>query len=409
VTDRRAAASQTNFVWYLDQVVELPPPEAQRTGVPPLTGVRVLDLSALGPGPFCSMLLADFGADVVAIERPATPHPFDPAKSLSRGKRSAVVDLRAPRGPEVIARLADSADVLLESNRPGTMERRGLGPDVLCERNPRLIYARLTGWGQDGPYRDRAGHDINYAAIAGTLGVIGEERPVPPLAMLGDLGGGSLFTALGIVMALYERTLTGRGQVIDAAIADGSALLNLTNLAEFNAGTWAGRGRHILSGTAPFYGPYACADGRFFAVGAIEPKFYANFLAAVGIDDVGLSEQLNPAHWAALRERIAAVFVTKPRAHWASVFADVDGCGAPVLELDELADDPHLRARRTLITEPDGSVTASPAPRLSRTPGRIGPAPRASGADTRDVLREAGFGVDEVDSLIAEGTVTSPE
>jgi alpha-methylacyl-CoA racemase len=371
--------------------------------------VRVLDLSALGPGPFCSMLLADFGADVVAVERPTSPHPFDPAGSLSRGKRSAVVDMRAPRGPEVIARLADAADVLLESNRPGTMERRGLGPDVLCERNPRLIYTRLTGWGQDGPYRDRAGHDINYAAIAGTLGVIGDERPVPPLAMLGDLAGGSLFAALGIVMALYERTVTGRGQVIDAAIADGSALLNLTNLAEFNAGIWAGRGRHILSGTAPFYGPYACADGRFFAVGAIEPKFYANFLGALGVDDVDLSEQLNRAQWAELRARIAAVFATKPRAHWTSVFADVDGCGSPVLELDELADDPHLLARSTLVTEPDGSVTASPAPRLSRTPGRIGAAPRASGVDTRDVLRESGFGDDEVSCLITEGTVASAE
>lgn len=385
------------------------PSAPNAAGPPPLTGVRVLDLSALGPGPFCSMLLADFGADVVAVERPATPHPFDPARSLSRGKRSVTVDLRASRGPEVIARLADAADVLLESNRPGTMERRGLGPDVLCERNPRLIYARLTGWGQHGPYRDRAGHDINYAAIAGTLGVIGDERPVPPLAMLGDLAGGSLFAALGIVMALYERTVTGRGQVIDAAIADGSALLNLTNLAEFNAGIWAGRGRHILSGAAPFYGPYACSDGRFFAVGAIEPKFYANFLDALGIDGVDYSAQLEPAGWAELRERVASVFATKPRSHWTSVFADVDGCGAPVLELDELADDPHLRARSTLVTEPDGSLTASPAPRLSRTPGRTGPAPEATGADTRDVLRESGFGDDEIDALIADETVAGPK
>lgn len=388
-------------------MVELAAPGTSPTGAPPLSGVRVLDLSALGPGPFCSMLLADFGADVVAVERPGPVHPFDPAKSLSRGKRSIVVDMRAPRGPEVIARLADAADVLLESNRPGTMERRGLGPNVLCQRNPRLIYARLTGWGQEGPYRDRAGHDINYAAIAGTLGVIGDERPVPPLAMLGDLAGGSLFAALGIVMALYERTVTGRGQVIDAAIADGSALLNLTNLAEFNAGIWAGRGRHILSGSAPFYGPYACADGRFFAVGAIEPKFYANFLGALGIEDVDLSEQLNPARWAELRERIAGVFATKPRAHWTSVFTEADGCGAPVLELGELADDPHLRARATIVAEADGSLTASPAPRLSRTPGRSGPAPRATGADTRDVLRESGFGDDEVNSLIADGIVAA--
>lgn len=353
------------------------------------------------------MLLADFGADVVSVERPAASHPFDPAKSLARGKRSVVVDLRAERGAEVIARLADAADVLLESNRPGTMERRGLGPDVLCERNPMLIYTRLTGWGQHGPYRDRAGHDINYAAVAGTLGVIGDDRPVPPLAMLGDLAGGSLFAALGIVMALYERTVTGRGQVIDAAIADGSALLNLTNLAEFNAGIWAGRGRHILSGAAPFYGPYPCSDGRFFAVGAIEPKFYANFLGALGIDDVDISAQLDPAHWAQLHDRVAAVFTTKPRAHWTAVFADIDGCGAPVLDLGELADDPHLRARSTIVTAPDGSVTANPAPRLSRTPGRAGPSPRTPGADTRDVLREAGFNDAEVSALIAEGTVAA--
>lgn len=379
------------------------------TDAPPLAGVRVLDLSALGPGPFCSMLLADFGADVVTVERPGTPLPFDPAKYLARGKRSAVVDLRAPRGAEVIARLADIADVLLESNRPGTTERRGLGPDVLCERNPRLIYARLTGWGQDGPYRDRAGHDINYAAIAGTLGVIGNQAPVPPLAMLGDLAGGSLMAALGIVMALFERSVTGRGQVVDAAIADGSALLNLTNLAELNAGIWAGRGKHILSGAAPFYGPYACADGRYFAVGAIEPKFYAQFLAALGIDDVDMRTQLDPSGWGALRERVGAVFVTQPRDHWTAVFADIDGCGAPVLDLDELVDDPHLKARKTIVTTADGTISANPAPRLSRTPGRVGPSPAGPGADTRDVLREAGFADDDVTALLADGTVATAD
>ncbi|HEY2830951.1 MAG TPA: CaiB/BaiF CoA-transferase family protein, partial [Sporichthyaceae bacterium] len=249
----------------------------------PLHGVRVLDLSALGPGPFCSMLLADFGADVLSVERPTTL-PLDPAAYLSRGKRSAIVDLRTTRGPEVIARLADHADVLLESNRPGTLERRGLGPDVLCARNPRLIYARLTGWGQDGPYAERAGHDINYIAIAGSLGVVGDETPVPPLAMVGDLAGGSLVTAFGIVAALFERTVTGRGQVIDSAIVDGAALLNSTWLAEVNAGIWAGRGKHLLSGASPFYGVYQCADGGYFAVGAIEDKFYAAFLAALGLD-----------------------------------------------------------------------------------------------------------------------------
>ncbi|MEZ0365831.1 CaiB/BaiF CoA transferase family protein [Mycobacterium sp. pUA109] len=373
---------------------------------PPLTGIRVLDLSALGPGPFCSMLLADFGADVIAVERPDTPA-FDPAKYLSRGKRSAIVDLRGPRGAEVIARLADTCDVLLESNRPGTMERRGLGPDVLCARNPRLVYARLTGWGQDGPYSARAGHDINYTAVSGALGVVGGEAPVPPLAMVGDLAGGALTTALGIVMALFERTVTGEGQVVDGAIADGSALLNITNLAELSTGIWPGRGKHLLSGVAPFYGVYACADGLYFAVGAIEPKFYARFLAALGLDDVDPSRQLDPATWPALRERVAAVFRTKPRSHWTAEFAEIDGCGSPVLELDELADDPHLRSRGTIINSADGIVTAAPAPRLSRSPGRIRPAPAARGADTRTVLSEAGFGADDIEALVTEGTVVA--
>jgi alpha-methylacyl-CoA racemase len=369
----------------------------------PLQGVRVLDLSALGPGPFCSMLLADFGADVLTVERPAPPG-FDPAKYLSRGKRSAIVDLRAPRGPEVIARLAEQVDVLLESNRPGTLERYGLGPDVICARNPRLIYTRLTGWGQDGPYADRAGHDINYIAIAGSLGVIGTAEPVPPLAMLGDLAGGSLVTAFGIVAALFERTVTGRGQVIDAAIADGAALLNNTWLAETNAGIWAGRGRHLLSGVAPFYGVYECADGRHFAVGAIEDKFYAAFLAALGIDDVDRTRQLDPATWPDLKARVAEIFATKPRDHWAEVFADIEGCGTPVLDLDELADDPHLAARGTVVRE-DGRLHAAPAPRLSRTPARVGP-PARRGADTRAALSEAGYTDAEIDALAAAGTIT---
>ncbi|MFC4948073.1 CaiB/BaiF CoA transferase family protein [Pseudonocardia sp. GCM10023141] len=370
-----------------------------------LHGVRVLDMSALGPGPFCSMLLSDFGADVIAVERPETQS-FDPAKFFSRGKRSAVVDLRAPGGPDVIARLADHADVFLESFRPGAMERRGLGPDVLCERNPRLVYARLTGWGQDGPYRNRAGHDINYIGVAGTLGVIGaagSPAPVPPLATLGDIAGGSMVCALGIVMALFARATTGRGQVVDAAIVDGAALLNTPQLGELNAGIWAGRGAHLLSGAAPFYGVYRCSDDRWFAVGAIEAKFYAAFLAALELAPPGAA-QLDPSGWDALREQVAQTIATKPRAHWSAVFADIDGCGTPVLDLDELVDDPHLRARATIVEE-DGLLHAAPAPRLSRTPARRRPAPAVRGGDTRAVLIEAGFDDDEVTRLVADGTV----
>lgn len=376
---------------------------AETTG--PLRGIRVVDMSALGPGPFCSMLLADFGADVIAIERPETP-PFDPAKFFSRGKRSAVVDLRAPQGTDVIARLADNADVLLESNRPGTMERRGLGPDVLLSRNPGLIYARLTGWGQDGPYRDRAGHDINYISISGALGVLGDgSGPVPPLSMVGDIAGGSLFSVTGILMALIERSRTGRGQVIDTAIADGSALLNLPQLGEYNAGIWAGRGHNVLSGCAPFYGVYDCADGRHFSVGAIESKFYRQFLDALSIDDAPTGpEQMDPATWPALRERVAARFRLKPQSHWIEVFEDIDGCGTPILDLEELADDPHLSARRTIVRNGSG-VTAAPAPRLSATPGSLRPGPAGRGSDTRSVLRDAGFDDAAIGELVEDGTI----
>jgi len=356
------------------------------------------------------MLLADFGAEVIAIERPQPP-PFDAAPFFARGKRSVVVDLRAPGGTEVISRLADHVDVLLESNRPGTMERRGLGPDVLCARNPRLIYTRLTGWGQDGPYRDRAGHDINYIGVAGVLSVVGdvtEAAPVPPLALLGDIAGGSLFAAFGITMALLERGRTGLGQVIDSAIVDGAALLNTPQLAELNAGRWAGRGRHLLSGNAPFYGVYECADGGHFAVGALEPKFFAQFLAALELDDVPPGDQLDPTRWPRLRERTAEIFRNKPRAHWVEAFADIDGCGSPVLELDELAGDAHLRERGTIRRDGD-QLSAAPAPRLSRSPGRSRPTPARRGADTGAVLTEAGFTADELTELAAAGTIPIPD
>ena len=372
----------------------------------PLHGVRVLDVSGLGPGPFCSMLLSDYGADVVAVERP-DPEPFDPAPFFSRGKRSVVVDLRTPAGPDVVRRLARTADVFIESYRPGTMERRGLGPSVLMARNPRLVYARITGFGQSGPYAQRAGHDVNFIAAAGLLGAIGTDRPTPPLNILGDFAAGSLTAAVGILLALLERDRSGQGQVIDAAMIDGAAMLLAGQLAEFAAGAWGGLGQSMLSGNAPFYGVYECADGRWFAVGAIEDRFYQHLVKALGLDARELrllGNRLDQECWPALRQRIAAAFAQKPREHWAQVFAEADGCGTAVLGLDEVAADPHLRDRGTFVTQ-DGVLQALPAPRLSRHPWRLAPLARERGADTGAVLAAAGFAEDEVTALVAAGVL----
>ena len=373
----------------------------------PLRGVKVLDMSALGPGPFCGMILADHGADVIEVLRPAsgTGDP-DPAGSFSRGKRSIIVDLRAEGGAEVIARLAEHVDVLLESNRPGTLERRGLGPDVLLARNPRLIYTRLTGWGQHGPSAGAVGHDINYIAGAGVLGTIGtspDSAPVVPMNLLGDFASGSMMAALGTVLALFEREHTGAGQVVDAAMVDGAALLGMAQMQELNDGTWFGRGRSPIGGAAPFYGTYECSDGRWFAVGAIERRFYADFLKALGLEAEPLDAEFDRTRWPALRERIAAIFRTRSRDEWTEVFAGTDGCGTPVLDLAELPDDPHLRARGTVVVR-DGRVLPAPAPRLSRTETTIRPSPER-GSHTAEVLAEAGFDPVEIDALVADGVV----
>jgi alpha-methylacyl-CoA racemase len=371
-----------------------------------LRGIRVIDMSALGPGPFCGMLLADHGADVIAVARPSSGDDPDPAGSFARGKRSIVVDLRSPDGPAVIRRLCESADVLIESNRPGTLERRGLGPDQLLADNPRLIYTRLTGWGQHGPYARRVGHDINYIAVAGALGAIGNGAPVPPLNIVGDFASGSLMAMLGIVMALLERERTGKGQVVDAAMVDGAALLLSAQLAEFNDGQWDGRGSSPLSGSAPFYGAYECADGRWFAVGAIERRFYVAFLDALGIGDVALDSQYDVHEWPALRKRVADAFAAQPREHWANAFAGIDGCGSEVLDIDELLADPHLRARGTVF-ERNGRVEAAPAPRLSESGGRAGKRPDATGQHTVDVLIDVGFSADEIAELRSSRAVVA--
>lgn len=352
------------------------------------------------------MLLADFGAEVVSIEPMVEPE-FDVASFFNRGKRSVLIDLRRPDGVEIVARLADSADVFIEGSRPGTMERRGLGPDVLLARNPRLVYTRLTGWGQDGPYAHQAGHDIDFLAISGALGAIGSDAPVPPLNLVGDFAGGSLMATLGTLLALFERARSGRGQVVDSAIVDGAALLLSAQLGEFNTGRWGGRHGSLLGGSAPFYTVYRCADDRWLAVGAIEAKFYDQFLDRLGVK-ADQRSQFDARSWGPLREQLLGIFLTQPRQHWLDLFGGGDCCAFPVLEIEELEHDAHLAYRATVVRR-DGRLEAAPAPRLADTPGAIGVRPAVRGADTVEVLSRAGFSPTEISRLFDMGVIGGPK
>ena len=353
------------------------------------------------------MMLADFGAKVVSVRRP-DPQAFDPAAAMSRGKDVIGLDLRSPAGQNLARRLAASADVLVEGFRPGVMERLGLGPEALMEANPGLVYARLTGWGQDGPYAQRAGHDINYLAISGALGVSGEGRPTVPPALLGDLANGSYPLIIGILLALVERARTGLGQVVDAAIVDGAAYMLAPMFGELELGLWDGDPAHsLLIGAAPFYGVYQCADERWFSVGAIEQKFYVEMLKVLGLADVDPAVQLDRSGWPALRARIAGVFATRPQADWTERFAGAEACGAPVRAVSELAADPHM-AHRHAVTESDGVLTAAPAPRLSAHPDlTVEIAPRRT-RTAEAVLGEAGLAPAEIETLAAAKVVWSP-
>ena len=353
------------------------------------------------------MMLADYGAKVISVRRP-DPQAFDPAVAMSRGKDVIGLDLRSPGGQDVARRLAGSADVLVEGFRPGVMERLGLGPEPLMAASPRLIYARLTGWGQNGPYAQRAGHDINYLAISGALGVCGEDRPTAPPALLGDLANGSYPLVIGILLALVERGRTGLGQVIDAAIVDGASYMLAPMLGELELGLWDGDPDHsLLIGAAPFYGVYQCADERWFSVGAIEPKFYVGMLKVLGLTEVEPSAQFERAGWPTLRARIAAVFATRPQSDWTARFAGVEACGAPVLSLSELTGDPHITSRRT-VTEADGVLMAAPAPRLSAHAELTVDIARRAVRPAEAVLEEAGFTAAETAALAAAKVIWSP-
>ncbi len=377
----------------------------------PLEGVRVVEIAGIGPGPFAAMMLADMGADVVRIDRAQKVSGGDPANPpldlLGRGRRSVGVDLKHPEGAGVVLRLMDRADVLIEGFRPGVMERLGIGPEECMARNPRLVYGRMTGWGQEGPYADASGHDINYIALAGALDPIGRagERPVPPLNLIGDFGGGGMLMAYGVVCALLERDRSGQGQVIDAAMVDGSAVLTTFIHSLRAMGIWMDeRGTNLLDTGAHFYDVYETADHRYVSVGSIEPQFYAELLRLSGLKGEELPGQMDRGQWPALKERVAEVFRTKTRDEWCALMEGTDVCFAPVLSMAEAPDHPHNRRRETFV-EVAGVRQPAPAPRFARTPGAIDRPPPHVGQHTDDTLAEWGFTADERDKLRQAGAI----
>ena len=375
----------------------------------PLDGVRVIEIASLAPAPFGCMILADLGADVLRVDRaercgPQAPQPRDP---LSRGRRSIGLNLKEPAGLELLLKLLADADVLVEGFRPGVAERLGFGPQACADRNPRLIFARMTGWGQDGPLAPTAGHDIDYIAISGALGIVGRagESPVPPVNLLGDFGGGGMLLALGILAALLERNSSGLGQVVDAAMVDGSALLTSFIYGMRAAGSWQDkRGSNSLDGGAPFYDTYATSDAQYMAVGALEPQFYAALLTGLGLTDAGLPAQHDLAGWPVLRQRFAAAFASRTRAEWVQVFDGTDACVSPVLNLAEAPVHPHAVARNAFV-EVAGISQPAPAPRFGRTQAAVPAAPPRLGADTDAVLTGLGLAGTEIDDLRVRGVI----
>jgi len=378
----------------------------------PLAGYRIVEMAGIGPAPFAAMLLADMGAEVIRVDRreaadlglPGREVKFD---VLHRGRRSIAVDVKAETGRDVVKRLAAKADAIIEGFRPGVMERLGLGPDVLLAINPKLVFGRMTGFGQDGPLAQAAGHDINYIGLAGVLHAIGRrgEAPVPPLNLVGDFGGGGMFLAFGVVCALLEAQRSGKGQVVDAAMVDGSATLMALMYGMFSQGMWRDeRGVNILDTGAPWYDTYATKDGKWLAVGAIEKRFYEEFVELLGLQLSDLPKQHDRNGWPDLRPRFAEAIATRTRDEWERIFAGSDACVAPILALGEVADHPHNKARGTFARR-DGVLQPAPAPRFSRTVPEMGAPPRQSGADTEAVLGDFGFSQAEIAKLRDTGVV----
>ena len=376
----------------------------------PLAGIRVIELKGLGPGPYAGMLLADLGADVVVVERSRRPAGIAIPSSkdvTSRGKRSIVLDIKKSEGLSALLRLVESADVLFEGFRPGVAERLGVGPETCHEINPALIYGRLTGWGQTGPLSKVAGHDINYVSLSGALAAIGTpEKPVPPLNVVGDYAGGSLFLVVGILAALIEAKASGKGQIVDASVVDGAANLMAFFHGLQHLGHWSAerRGTNLFDGGACYYDVYETADGKFMSVAPLEPHFYAEFVERLGLDVEEFGEQASPERWPEVRTRLEEIFKTRSRDEWCEVFEGSDACVAPVLDFVEAPEHPHNVARGTYI-DIDGVVQPAPAPKFSRSVSNTPEAPHAEGEDTVDVLSDFGFSAADIDALRASGAL----
>ncbi|HWV80258.1 MAG TPA: CaiB/BaiF CoA-transferase family protein [Hyphomicrobiaceae bacterium] len=380
----------------------------------PLKGVRIIEMAGIGPAPFCGMMLSDMGAEVIRVDRSDGADLGLPGREprfevLHRGRQSVAVDVKSEAGRDIVRRLVKDADALIEGFRPGVMERLGLGPQALWEVNPRLVFGRMTGFGQDGPMAPRAGHDINYIALSGALHAIGHKDgpPIPPLNLVGDFGGGGMLLAFGVLCGILEARTSGKGQVVDAAMVDGASLLMAGIYGFLAGGMWKDeRGENILDTGAPWYGVYETKDGKWVSIGSIEKRFYADLLERLGIAGEDLPKQYDRARWPALAKRFAEVFKTRTRDEWCAVFADSDACFAPVLAMKEVAAHPHNAARATFV-ERDGVVQPAPGPRFSRTPPEIAGPAKAAGADSEAVLKAAGYTPSEIAAFIEAGVVST--
>ncbi len=373
----------------------------------PLKGIKVVEMAGIGPGPFCAMMLSDMGAEVIRVDRLAHKGSGHRANVLNRGRRSIAVDLKNPDGVAAVQQLIDGADVVIEGFRPGVMERLGLGPDTCLARNPRLVFGRMTGWGQSGPLAPAAGHDINYISIGGALGAMGysDRPPAPPLNLVGDFGGGAMYLLAGVLAALVERGTSGQGQVIDAAMTDGTASLLSPFYGMMAMGMWTKeRMDNRLDGGAHYYGSYACADGKFISIGSIEPQFYALLLELCEIDDPEFAKQNDKQHWASLRGKLEVLFATQTRDHWCALLEGTDVCFAPVLDLQEAPQHPHNVARQSFV-EIDGVTQPAPAPRFSRTPTSLKAPAAMAGEHSEEILRDWGFAANEISALKQAGAI----